>query len=284
MTGKKLIILGGVVGVSFSSILVKITTAPSMVLVFYRMLFTSLMLTIPCVLQMRKEENVIRLKEILLCAASGFFLALHFTTYFSSLDYTSVASSVLLVDTEVFFVAFIMVIFFHEKISKWGWIGIVCTFIGSAVVGMADASGGSDVLRGDLLALLGAFLMAVYTIIGKICRRTMSTTAYTTLVYWAAAITSGVLLFVQKTPIVGYEGTDYLSAFGMAVLCTLLGHSIFSWGLKYVSTAYVSTIKMASPIFSSIFAYAFFREVPGVMIVVGGAIIIFGIIVYSKNS
>ena len=120
---------------------------------------------------------------------SGAFLGLHFTLYFESLRDTSVAAAVALVDTEVFFVALAMLLLFRETISRGGWLGIGATFAGSLLIAMADAGGGSDLLRGDLLALGGAAAMAVYTMIGKVCRQRISTTVYTLFVYAAAAVT-----------------------------------------------------------------------------------------------
>ena len=99
--GKKGIVLLGVVGVSFSAILVKWSQAPSMVLVFYRVLLAALVMTVPCLVQLKKEYRSWGRRELLCCLVSGFFLSLHFTAYFEAIRYTSIASSVVLVDTEV---------------------------------------------------------------------------------------------------------------------------------------------------------------------------------------
>ncbi|MDD6213235.1 MAG: DMT family transporter [Clostridiales bacterium] len=274
---KKIIILLGVVGVSFSAVLVKSSTAPSMVLVFYRMLIAAAILTVPALLSLRKEKASLTARNLICCLISGFFLALHFTAYFESIQYTSIASSVLLVDTEVFFVSFVMMFFFHEKISRQGWIGIIITFLGSGIVALGDAGGGTDLLRGDIIALLGAAAMSVYTIMGKICRKTMTTTLYTTIVYWIAALTTLVFMTLRHTPITGYPVQDYLIAGGMAILCTLLGHSIFSWGLKYVEASFISTAKLMEPVFASILGIIFFFQLPSITAILGGILIIFGI-------
>lgn len=282
--GKKGIVLLGVVGVSFSAVLVKYANAPSMVLVFYRMLLASLCMTIPCLAQLKKEYRDWGKKEILCSLVSGFFLALHFTAYFESIRYTSIASSVVLVDIEVFFVAFIMLFFFHEKISKKGWIGILLTFVGSIIIALGDAGGGSDIIRGDLFAISGAAFMSVYTIMGKICRKTMSTTVYTTIVYWVAALTTMVLTLLQGTSLFGYGIKNVAIGFGMAIFCTLLGHSIFSWGLKYIPASFISTAKLMEPVFASILGILFFRQIPSLTAVIGGAIIIGGIAYYSRQA
>ncbi len=282
--GKKGIVLLGVVGVSFSAILVKWSQAPSMVLVFYRVLLAALVMTVPCLVQLKKEYRSWGRRELLCCLVSGFFLSLHFTAYFEAIRYTSIASSVVLVDTEVFFVAFIMLIFFKEKISARGWLGILLTFAGSVIIAAGDAGGGSDVIRGDLYAISGAAFMSIYTIMGKFCRQKMSTTVYTTLVYWVASLSMVVMLTAQGLPCFGYGAKEVLIGFGMAVLCTLLGHSVFSWGLKYVPASFISTVKLMEPVFASLFAIPIFGQIPSVTAVAGGLIIIFGIACYSRHS
>ena len=139
-------------------------------------------------------------------------------------------------------------------------------------------------LRGDLLALAASLLMAGYTMIGRVCRRSMSTTLYTLIVYSVTALSALLLLLVTGTPVSGYEPFNWLIALGMAVVCTLLGHNIFNWGLKYFHTATVSTIKLAEPVFSAILAGIFFREIPTLQAVIGSAVIIFGIWWYLKHS
>ena len=219
-----------------------------------------------------------------LCLLSGLFLGLHFTFYFESLRHTSIASAVALVDTEVFFVAFMMLLLFRETIPVRAWLGILLTFAGSLLIALSDAAGGDNILIGDLIALAGAASMAIYTIIGKICRKEITTTAYTMLVYSSAAATVLIVLLFKGTPVLGYEPINWLTGLGMAVFCTLLGHSVFSWGLKYESAAFISTVKLLEPVFAAILGVILFREIPEPMVMIGGCIIILGVSVYSKYA
>jgi len=281
---KKIIVLLGGLGGAFSSIFIKVTDAPPEVLVFYRMMIAVMLLCVPCFISLRKEWKNIHIKEILCCLASGFFLSLHFRSYFMSVKNTNIASATVLAGTEIFFVAFIMLIFFKEKISKIGWIGIFLTFGGSIIVAVSDAGNGPNLLKGDIYAICAAIFLAVYTIMGKICRKTMSTTIYTTAVYFIAALFSLIFTMIQKIPICGYHSINYISAFGMAVICTLMGHSIFSWGLKYLSASYVSMVKLSDPVFSSILAFLFFSQIPTVSVTLGCLIIMSGLFIFVAKS
>lgn len=281
---KKLIIILGTVGVSFSAIFVRSSSAPSMVLVFYRVLFATLMLLPFVIIRFREEISHLKWKTILFPMLSGVFLGLHFTMYFESLRYTSIASSLILVDTEVFFVAAVMILILKESISAKAWIGIVATFLGSVVVAVADMGNGSNMLLGDMMAFAGAAFMAVYTLIGKQCRKEMSTTVYTFFVYASAALTLILLLSVKRMPITGYENKNYWIAFGLAALCTLCGHSVYSWGLKYEKASFISTVKLLEPVFASILGLIIFTEIPSWLVVLGGVIVIGGVYYYSHQE
>lgn len=281
---KKFIIILGVVGVSFSAPFIRIATAPSMVLVLYRVLIAALLLLPYELLCNREELLAIDKKLLLLCLLSGCFLGLHFTCYFESIRYTSIASAVALVDTEVFFVAFMMFFIFRERIPGKAWIGIVLTFSGSLLIAMSDARGGDHILLGDLIALAGAACMAIYTMIGRACRKSLTTTTYTFFVYTSAALTVLIILVCTKTPLFGYGAINWLCALGMAVFCTLLGHSVFSWGLKYESPAFISTAKLLEPVFAGILGVLLFKEIPKMQVIIGGCIIILGVYIYSRFS
>ena len=273
---KKLIIILGVLGTSFSAIFVRFSNASSTVLAFYRMLWCVCLLCPLIALKHREELKKTKRKNLLLCIVSGVFLGMHFTCYFQSLRYTSIASSVVLVDTEVFFVALGGVFFLKEKLTPANWIGIGITFAGSVVVAMGDGSGSQ--LLGDLIALAGAMCSAVYTLVGRKLRENMSTTLYTWIVYFFAGLVTLTASLCGGYEVVPFGIKNLLVAFGLALMCTLLGHSIFSWGLKYEKASFVSTVKLLEPIFASILGILLFREIPSVTSAAGGVAVILGII------
>jgi len=279
---KRLAVLLGVAGASLSAVFVRCATAPSAVLVFYRVLFAACMLLPAIWIKHRAELRSVSFASIGLSLLSGVFLAFHFTAYFESLRYTSIASSVVLVDTEVFFVALGSLLILKRKVSRKAWMAILLTFVGSVVVAMADTVAGTDALRGDILALSGALLMAFYTLIGAVVRRDVSTTIYTFFVYLSAAVTMAVVTMVQKIPLAGHGSVNYLAALGLAVFSTLLGHSVFSWGLKYLPPAFISTVKLMEPVFATVWGVLIFGEIPALAVVLGGAVIIAGIALYSR--
>ena len=279
---KHFIVILGVVGTSFSSLFVRWSTAPSLVLVLYRVLLAALLLAPVVALRHREELRHLRGRELALCLVSGAFLGLHFAAYFESLRFTSVAAAVVLADTEVFFVAIGSVLLLRHKLSRGACCAILLTFLGSVVVALSGATGGGEVLRGNLLAFSSALCMTVYTVIGAVCRRTLSTTLYTFFVYLFAGVTVLALSLAGGTPVLGYGSINAATALGMAVFCTLTGHSVFSWGLKYLPPTFISTAKLLEPVFSSVWALLIFRENPGMTVVLGGVMVLTGIAWYCR--
>lgn len=137
-------------------------------------------------------------------------------------------------------------------------------------------------MYGDVLALSGAIFVAVYTLIGKIQRKQLSTTIYTFLVYTSCLITLLLMAGATKTPIIGYSSKEIFIGLGLAVCCTILGHSVCSWSLKYCSPAYVSSCKLCEPVFATILAILIYAEMPNLLQIAGGLIIIAGVLLYSR--
>lgn len=279
---KRLIVLLGVAGVSLSALLVRWSTAPSLILALYRMVFAAALMT-PAALRGGSLSGLSR-RELLLSLLSGAFLGLHFACYFEALNRTSIASAVVLVDTEVLFVALASALILKKKLSPRAWLAVLTAFGGGALVALADRSGGTGALTGDLIALAGAACVSVYTMLGAVCRERLSTTAYTYLVYLSASGTLLGIALVTGTPLLGYGPVNLLTGLGLAVFCTLLGHSVFSWGLKYLPPAFISTVKLLEPAFSALYGLFLFAERPGGLVILGGALILLGIGLYSQHT
>lgn len=279
---KRTIVFLGVAAMSLSAVFVRWSTAPSLALVLYRMLFAVTLLAPSTVLKNREELCALQRRDWLLCLVSGIFLGVHFFAYFESLRWTSIAASVVLCDTEVLFVALATVLILRKRISGKAWLAVLLAFGGSVVIAMADNGTAADPLRGNLLALGGALCMAVYTMIGSVCRRRISTTVYTFLVYGMAAVTVLVLALTSGTALTGHSPVNWLTGLGLAIFPTLLGHSVFSWGLKYLPAAFISTAKLLEPVLASVWGWCLFREMPGIQVAVGGAVVIAGIALYGK--
>ena len=278
-----IMIVVGVLGISLSSIFVKYSQAPSAVTAAYRLLWTVLLLT-PVVLgksNVRREMTCAPKKLVWLSILSGLFLAIHFVLWFESLQHTSVASSTTIVCTEVIWVCLGFCLFLKGRLSKSAVAAIGVTLMGSVLIALSDSGSGAG-LYGDVLALLAAVAVAVYTLIGRVVREKLSTTVYTYMVYTACAAVLVAACVVQGYHLFDYGWSAVIVGLLLAVCSTILGHSIFSWCLKYFSPSFVSASKLCEPVVAAVMAGFLFGELPGWLQILGGMLILGGVLWYSR--
>ena len=276
-------IVVGVFGISLSSIFVRYADAPSAVTAAWRLLWTVLLMT-PVVLgkkEIRREMKSADKKSVLLSFASGLFLAAHFVLWFESLAHTTVASSTTIVCTEVIWVALGYLLFLKGKLSAKAVAAIAVAFLGSVLIAWSDSGTGGSHLYGDILALLAAVAVAVYTLLGRVVREKLSTTVYTYVVYCACLVCLLITCLVQGSSMLAFGIRPILVGLLLAVFSTILGHSIFSWCLKYFSPAFVSASKLCEPVVAAVLAGFLFGEIPGWLQLTGGALILGGVVWYS---
>ena len=279
-----IMILVGVFGISLSSIFVKYSTAPSAVTAAYRLVWTVLLMT-PVTLgkrELRQELKLADRKMVLLSCLSGVFLAVHFVLWFESLNHTTVASSTTIVCTEVIWVSLGYWLFLKGKLTGKAVAAIAVTLTGSLLIALADSSAGQSHLYGDILSLLAAIAVAAYVLLGRVVRERLSTTVYTYIVYSACALVLLVTCFVQGTGLGDYGISAAVVGLLLAIFSTILGHSIFSWCLKYFSPSFVSASKLCEPVVAAILAGFLFGEVPTLLQLLGGVLILGGVLYYSR--
>jgi drug/metabolite transporter (DMT)-like permease len=222
---------------------------------------------------------------------SGGFLALHFATWITSLEFTSVASSIVLVQTSPLFVVLFSRLILRETPTRSTILGMSIALIGSLVIGLSDACSWqaglechslfdlstATMLKGDLLALSGAVAASGYLIIGRHVRSRIELIPYISITYGTAATLLVLLMFSAKQSPLGYGTQTYLWFFLLALFPQLLAHSTYNWLLRYLSAALVSIAWLGEPVGSTILAYFILGEAPTVPRLMGGIIILCGI-------
>ncbi|WGV61487.1 DMT family transporter [Brevibacillus brevis] len=279
-----LALLIGVIAISSSAIFVKLSDAPAPIIATYRLIF-SVLLTLPFLFWNRgalAEIGEMSKKVWLLCILSGTFLASHFLLWFESLNYTSVASSTVLVTLQPLFAFIGGYFFFGEKVRFLALSGGLLAIAGSFVIGWGDFQVGGMALWGDFLALMGAVTVTGYWLVGQYVRQHMSSFAYTLVVYTATSVILVAYDLALGYSLVGYPTADWGWFFCLALFPTLLGHSIFNWIIKWLNTTTISMGILGEPIGTAILAYFILGEVVTPPQWIGGLIIIAGIYVFIR--
>jgi drug/metabolite transporter (DMT)-like permease len=293
-----LAIFFGILAVSTASIFIRYAQAeaPSLVIAAYRLTLAALLLAPAAAARHRGELASLGRAQLAPALASGFFLALHFATWITSLEYTSVASSVVFVTTTPLWVALLSPLAIKETLNRSIRIGMGLALAGGVFVGLSDACGWTggglacpslgELLRGeaflgDLLALSGAWMAAGYLLIGRRLRASISLVAYIFVVYGMAALVLVAIMLVAGHPPFGYPPAAYLWFALLALVPQLLGHSTFNWALGYLPAAFVSITLLGEPVGSAILAYFLLGERPTILMIFGAILILAGIYIAS---
>jgi len=290
----------GVLAVSTASIFIRFAQAEvaSIVVAAYRMSVAAIVMAVVVLLKYREDLKNLNRREIWLTFAAGFFLAIHFASWISSLQYTSVVSSVVLVTTTPLWVAIAAPLTIKEPITKMIAIGLLVSLLGTLVVGISDACAfGEGIIcppisefvqgpafLGDILALVGAWAAAGYVIIGRSVRGTMRAIPYIFLVFGFSAVILVLLAIVSGQPVTGFSGESYLWLILVGLVPQLIGHSIYNWSLGYLPAAFVAVTLLGEPIGTSILAFLVLGETPGWVKLIGGLLILGGIVIASLRG
>ncbi len=289
-----LIVPIGIAAVSTASIFIRFAQeyAPSITIAAFRMGLAALLLFPYTIVKYKDELRALSRKDLGLALLAGFLLAVHFATWITSLEYTSVASSVVLVTTTPLWVALMAPIFLGEKSPRLSIIGMIMALLGGVIIAGSDVCSwasagitchfqeglsGSQNLLGDLLAVLGAISAAAYLMIGRHLRRKISLTPYIFLVYSTSALFLVIAMFFMAGAPPVFPTRVYGWLILLAVIPQLLGHSIFNWSLKYLPAGYVSVSLLGEPIGATLLSYIFLNETPPEVKIIGAILILPGI-------
>lgn len=293
-------LLIAILAVSTSSIFIRFAHmdgAPSLVIAALRLTFATLLLAPIALTRHRTELQNLTRNQATLGVVSGLFLAVHFATWISSLEYTSVASSVVFVSTGPLWVALLSPMLLNEKLTRATVVGLALALLGGTLIGLSDAcviQNGiqcpelSQVMQGramwgNFLALAGAWAVTGYLIIGRKLRAKMSLIPYIFLVYGMAAVALIVIMLAAGQSPFGYEAKTYGWIFLLAAVPQLIGHSTYNWLLKQLSATLVAITTLAEPIGSAFLAYIFLNELPTNAVALGGLLILAGIYLAARQ-
>ena len=282
-----LAIIVGVIAISFSAILVRYSGASSGVIAFYRMLFSCMILLPFFFYGPVKEVGRINKKDWILCIVAGMFLAFHFIFWFESLRYTSVANSTVLVTMQPIFAFLGTYFLFKERVSFGSAVSIIVAIAGGILISASDFSNSKSALFGDMLALIACGLVTAYFLIGQLVRKRIGLTAYTFIVYGISTLVLLIYVVGSGQELLRYPQEDWYIFLLLAIIPTLLGHSLFNWAIEWVSTTKISMAILFEPVGAALLAYYFFKESLSSMQIAGATLVLSGLslfIVMNKRS
>lgn len=292
----------GILAVSTAAIFIRLAQregTPSIAIAAARLMLSSLFLAPFALARYGSTLRSLRRNERSIALLAGIFLAFHFAAWIQSLEYTSVASSVVLVTTTPLWVALLSAPLLGEKIGRATALGLALALTGGVIIGLSDACSLEEVhlvcpawqtflarqaLLGDFLALFGAWMAAGYLLAGRKLRARLALLPYVFVVYSVAAIFLLAFMALSGETLLGYPPTVYLWFLLLAIVPQLIGHTLFNWALKFAPASFVSIVLLGEPIGSSVLALFLFGEVPGLLKIVGAVILLAGIWLAGRQT
>jgi len=272
--GYGLLILA-VLCVSVGSIFVRLAGAPALAVAFNRIFLASVVVAPFAAPSLVRAWPALSSRRRLILLASGISLGVHFATWIASLSYTSVAASVLLVNTAPLFTLFFSWWFLGERASRAVLVAMAVALTGAALIAAGDwGDGGTASLKGDALALAGAVTLSLYHVIGRGLRDALPLSAYVLGVWSTAAATLAVLAASARVPVFGYPARTFALFLALAVVPTVIGHGLVNRSLRHIPAPTVGLFLLGEPIAASILAYAVFGEMPGLLTIAGGVLVL----------
>lgn len=292
MTGKEgqplvspiLALAVGIAAISTGAIFARWAEAPALAIAAYRVGLAALILAPFAAWKCPKEIAGLGKSDWKAVLGAGFFLAVHFATWIASLDYTSVASSVILVETIPLWVGILTPFVTGERPGRATLAGIGLSFAGGILIGAGDFAVGGRALFGDALALAGGFSGALYIMLGRNVRPRLSLLAYVTTCYGTAGAILWLLVLATGTPFSGFSVPTWWAFIGMALIPQILGHSSYNWALRWFPASTVAVCLLGEPIGSTLLAWVFFGETLTPWKIAGGALILAGIVLAARNE
>lgn len=287
------VLLLALVGVSLSGPLVRLSHAAPLAIASWRLGFSLVIIAIALAItgEWRQWQRLTR-RELLIATGAGTMLALHFWSWNTSITLTSVAASVVLVNTQPVVVALLSVFWLREAPSRRQWIGIAIAMTGALIVASPDFTVHPTTVAahprawlGDLLALLGALAAAVYFVSGRRLRASLDLWAYVGLVYGACLVVLLLLVAVTGAPLAPQPPRELAIFAALALGPMLLGHTGLNWALKHSPAYVVNLTLLGEPIGATLIAAMLpgIREVPGPATFIGGAVVFAGVLLTARR-
>lgn len=264
-----LLLIFSLIALAMSGPLVRLATAPAVVVVLWRVV-----LAWPTLAGVAaKQRSSWPFKS---ASWGGVFLAAHWLTWVLAVQQTTISSASLLCATGALWAALLSKPILGEKVSLNQWSGLAAALVGVSIVLVAQ-QGGVHTLRGDLLALVSSLAWTGYAFVGRRARQSSSFFGYTATLYLVTGLIIFLASLMMRAPLWHFDGRTWIAFAALAIFPTLLGHGSFNYLLRFLGPARLGIWSLSEPVIATIIAWIAYGEKPTLQVLIGGGIALLGV-------
>jgi len=222
--------------------------------------------------------------DLAVIALAGF---LGISVYHVALNYgeqtVQAGAAAVLISTSPVFTALFSRGMLGERLSNWGWVGILVAFAGAVVI--AFGQGGGVSFNADaLLILVAAVATSLYFIVSKPPLRRYTALEFTTYAIWAGTIPLLVFLpgLVQQIPEATRAST--LAALFLGIFPGAISYVLWSYALSRMPASVLSTFLYFQPVNAALIAWLWLGEIPTGLTVIGAALSLTGVAIVNTKG
>ena len=278
----------GVLAMSCSGIILKLTRAPSGIISFYRMFITTVILT-PGFIKNRK--NAVQKREsmpktlYLLPLVTGLVNAADYFVGTVGLKNTSIANNSIIGNLSPVWVGLATVFIFRKTLSKKYWLGMLLALIGSVlVIGNNFYTLNFHFNIGDLCSAGSSLFYAAYFVLTEKGRKYFTASEFFTMMLYSTCFWLFLLNIIQGNSFMNYDLQTWMYFFISSIVCQLIGQYAISASLGYIPAEVVSITMLMHPILLTMLAYPILGEAVGLVQVIGGMITFAGVILVNLEK
>ncbi|MBU8848255.1 MAG: DMT family transporter, partial [Desulfobacterales bacterium] len=210
-------------------------------------------------------------KEIFFFIFQGILLAVHWWSFFLSIQISSVAVGLITFSTFPLFVTFLEPLFFKEKLETIDIMTAGAVFIGILLV-IPDFNFSNNITKGGFFGIISGFTFALLALVNRRNARISDSIAIAFYQNLFAAIF--LVLPILSLKIEPPQLWDLPNLIFLGVVCTALAHTLFIKSLAFIRAQTASVISGLEPVYGIILAFLWLNEIPETRTLAGGLVII----------
>ncbi len=275
----KTALLPAILAVSTAAILVRSAEVPPLAAAFWRGGFCAIIFLFSLFWpSVRRGLCEIRWTKAAGIAGATVIIALHQVCFITSLSYTSIAASTFLTCTQPIFTAFLGTLFLKEPVSWRSRLAIAGAVLGMAAITFGGADG-QAALTGNLLALAASVLAAVFVLFARTFRKSVPLVPFMLIMHVSGSVFLLLLSSFSNVPLTGFSSASWTSLLMLALLPTLIGHTLLNFAVGHLPAFVVSASILGEPVGATLLGWLVFGETPLGWTLVGASLILLCIII-----